>query len=37
MYSQRLITGTEAIRQANRPEALATALRGIKFTGHSVA
>ena len=33
MYSQRLIAGTEALKHANRPEALATAMRGIKYTG----
>jgi twitching motility protein PilT len=31
MYGERLITGTEALQQANRPEALATAMRGIKY------
>jgi twitching motility protein PilT len=30
MYGERLITGTEALKQASRPEALATAMRGIK-------
>jgi len=33
MYTERLITGTEALKQANRPEALATAMRGIKYVG----
>jgi twitching motility protein PilT len=31
MYQERLITGTEALRWATRPEALATAIRGIKY------
>jgi twitching motility protein PilT len=31
MHSQRLITGTEALKHASRPEALATAMRGIKY------
>jgi twitching motility protein PilT len=35
MYTQRLIAGTEALKHANRPEALATAMRGIKYTGQS--
>jgi len=30
MYRERLISGTEALKHANRPEALATAMRGIK-------
>lgn len=33
MYQKRLISGTEALKHANRPEALATALRGIKYVG----
>ncbi len=33
MYSERLITGQEALKNANRPEALATAMRGIRYTG----
>lgn len=33
MYTQRLISGTEAMRHANRPEALATAMRGLKYIG----
>ncbi len=33
MYQDRLITGTEAMRSSTRPEALATAMRGIKYTG----
>jgi twitching motility protein PilT len=31
MYTKRIISGTEALKHANRPEALATALRGIKY------
>jgi twitching motility protein PilT len=31
MFSQRLISGREALKHANRPEALATAMRGIKY------
>jgi twitching motility protein PilT len=31
MYNDKIITGTEALRWASRPEALATAMRGIKF------
>jgi twitching motility protein PilT len=33
MYQQRAITGTEALRWSTKPEALAMALRGIKFMG----
>jgi twitching motility protein PilT len=33
MYSDRLIAGREALKHANRPEALATAMRGIKYVG----
>jgi twitching motility protein PilT len=33
MYNQHLITGKEALKNANRPEALATAMRGIKYVG----
>jgi twitching motility protein PilT len=33
LYSDRLIASTEALRNANRPEALATAMRGIKYVG----
>ncbi len=33
MYKERLISGTEALKHANRPEALATAMRGIKYVG----
>jgi twitching motility protein PilT len=36
MYSDRLIAGKEALKHANRPEALATAMRGIKYIGRSV-
>ena len=32
LYNERLITGTEAMKWANRPEALATAMRGIRYT-----
>ena len=32
MYSERLIAGREALKHANRPEALATAMRGIRYT-----
>src|SRR4051794_16671581 len=35
MFGERLISGTEALRHANRPEALATAMRGIKHTGRT--
>ena len=35
MYQERLIAGREALKHANRPEALATAMRGIKYTGVS--
>ena len=34
MFNERLIAGREALANANRPEALATAMRGIKYTGH---
>ena len=33
LYSERLISGQEALKHANRPEALATAMRGIRYTG----
>jgi twitching motility protein PilT len=33
LYNEKVITGTEALKYANRPEALATAMRGIKFVG----
>jgi len=35
MFAQRLIGTTEALKHANRAEALATAMRGIKYTGAS--
>ncbi len=35
MYNQQLITGKEALKHADNPEALATALRGVKFVGKS--
>jgi twitching motility protein PilT len=31
MFGERLIAGREALKHANRPEALATAMRGIKY------
>ena len=37
MYRERLISGTEALKHANRPEALATAMRGIKQTTRASA
>jgi Tfp pilus assembly ATPase PilU len=37
MYREQLIAGREALKQANRPEALATAMRGIKYTGSSAS
>ena len=36
LFGERLISGTEALRHANRPEALASAMRGIKHVGHAV-
>jgi twitching motility protein PilT len=36
MYTERLIAGQEALKNANRPEALATAMRGIKYVGGHV-
>jgi twitching motility protein PilT len=33
MYHDRTITGTEALRLSTRPEAMATAMRGIKYVG----
>jgi twitching motility protein PilT len=33
LYTERLIASTETLRNANRPEALATAMRGIKYVG----
>ena len=35
MYSERLIAGREALKNANRPEALATAMRGVKYVSRS--
>lgn len=37
MYNERVISGTEALKHASRPEALATAMRGIKYVGRSIA
>ena len=37
MFQQRVIGTTEALKHANRAEALATAMRGIKYTGASQA
>jgi twitching motility protein PilT len=37
MYTARVISGTEALKHANRPEALATAMRGIKYIGRPSA
>ena len=37
MFQQRIIGTTEALKHANRAEALATAMRGIKYTGASQA
>jgi Tfp pilus assembly pilus retraction ATPase PilT len=36
MYGQQLITGREALKHANRPESLATAMRGIKYVGRPI-
>jgi twitching motility protein PilT len=36
MYGERLIAGKEALKHANRPEALATAMRGLKYTGRAI-
>jgi len=36
MFNERLITGQEALKNSNRPEALATAMRGIKYVGRSI-
>jgi Tfp pilus assembly ATPase PilU len=36
LYNEKIITGTEALRCASRPEALATAMRGIKYVGRAV-
>jgi twitching motility protein PilT len=35
MYNERLISGTEALRWASKPEALATAMRGIRYIGRA--
>jgi twitching motility protein PilT len=37
MYNERLISGTEAMRHANRPEAFAIAMRGIRYVGSAAA
>jgi twitching motility protein PilT len=37
MYHEQLIAGREALKHASRPEALATAMRGIKYTGAASA
>jgi twitching motility protein PilT len=37
MFQQKLISGTEALKHANRPDALATALRGIRYVGTAKA
>ena len=36
MYTARAIASTEALKHASRPEALATAMRGIKYVGKPV-
>ncbi len=36
LFGELLITGNEALKHANRPEALATAMRGIKYTGRPI-
>jgi twitching motility protein PilT len=33
MYNERSIAGTEALRHASRPEALAIAMRGVRYVG----
>ncbi len=35
MFNERIITGKEALKNATRPEALATAMRGIKYVGRT--
>jgi twitching motility protein PilT len=35
LYNEKVIAGKEALRHANKPEALATAMRGIKFVGRT--
>jgi twitching motility protein PilT len=37
MYTERLIGGTEALKHANRPESLATAMRGIRHVSKAMA
>jgi hypothetical protein len=37
MFQQKLVGGTEALKHANRPDALATAMRGIKYVGQAKA
>jgi twitching motility protein PilT len=37
MFGQRMIAGREALKHANRPEALATAMRGIKHVNRPTA
>jgi len=33
MYNDRSVAGTEALRHASRPEALAIAMRGVRYVG----
>jgi twitching motility protein PilT len=33
LFQERVVSGTEALRWATKPEALATAMRGIKYVG----
>jgi twitching motility protein PilT len=35
MFGKHLIAGREALKHANRPEALATAMRGIKYVARA--
>jgi len=35
MFQQKLIGGTEALKHSSRPDALATAMRGIKYVGQA--
>ena len=37
MFKAQLIPGREALKHANRPEALATAMRGIKYVGRGAS
>jgi twitching motility protein PilT len=37
MFHQKLVGGTEALKHSNRPESLATAMRGIKYVGQGKA